>query len=110
MNIFSLLFAKDNFDTLSPDEFKNKMHEDKNAVLIDVRTKEEFSRSRIPKARLIDMSSSGFTSEIEKLDKTKSYFVYCQSGMRSRIACSKMKKLGLENVFNLSGGISRWID
>jgi rhodanese-related sulfurtransferase len=108
MNIFSMLFVKNNFDNLSPDEFKNKLNEDKKSVLIDVRTKAEFSASRIPQAKLIDISSSSFSGEIEKLDKTKSYFVYCQSGMRSRAACSNMKKLGFENVYNLSGGISGW--
>ncbi len=107
MNIFSMLFAN-NIENLSPDEFKRKMEEDKKAVLIDVRTKPEFIQGRIPKAKLIDISSSSFTAEIAKLDKNRPYFVYCQSGMRSRAACSNMKKLGFENVYNLAGGISRW--
>ena len=108
MNIFSMLFANNNIENLSPEEFKQKMDEDKKAVLIDVRTKSEFAQCRIPKAKLIDISSSSFNAEIEKLDKTRSYFVYCQSGMRSRAACSNMKKLGFEKVYNLAGGISRW--
>lgn len=108
MNIFSMLFAKNNFENLSQDEFRNKMNEDKKAVLIDVRTKPEYAQGRIPKAKLIDISSSSFSNEIENLDKTRQYLVYCQTGMRSRAACSRMKKLGIEKVFNLSGGISMW--
>jgi rhodanese-related sulfurtransferase len=105
-----MLFAKNDFENLTPEQFKSKMVEDSKAVLIDVRTKSEYSQCRIPKAKLIDISSPSFSNEIEALDKSKLYLVYCQSGMRSRIACSNMRKMGFENVYNLAGGISSWKD
>jgi rhodanese-related sulfurtransferase len=50
----------------------------------------------------------GFVTEIESLDKTKNYYVYCRSGMRSAKACEIMNELGFENAYNLVGGILEW--
>jgi rhodanese-related sulfurtransferase len=40
-----------------------------------------------------------------KLEKSKNYYVYCRSGARSAKACEVMNELGIENTFNLTGGI-----
>ena len=108
MGLFSSLFGNSNYNNLSYEEFKQQIESDKNAVLIDVRTKEEYRQGHIPKAKNIDISSSAFPKEIEKLHNSKSYYVYCRSGARSRSACSHMSKAGLEQVNNLSGGILSW--
>ena len=108
MNPFLSMFTKPAYENLSPDDFKKKLAEDKNALLVDVRTKGEHNDFRIPSSKLIDISSMHFKSEIEKLDKNKSLFVYCASGSRSAMACSTLKKMGFEKVYNLSGGICSW--
>ena len=57
---------------------------EKNAVIIDVRTPEEFELSRIPNSKNIDFyNPQNFMQEIEKLDKDVSYYVYCRTGVRS---------------------------
>mgnify|MGYP006264303443 FL=1 len=45
---------------------------------------------------------------IDNLDKTKNYYVYCHSGVRSVQACQIMASFGFSNLFNLLGGISDW--
>jgi rhodanese-related sulfurtransferase len=45
---------------------------------------------------------------ISSLDKTQSYFVYCRSGARSAQACQILKQQGIENCYNLLGGILEW--
>ena len=47
-------------------------------------------------------------AELEKLDKTKNYYVYCRSGNRSGQACAIMKNLGFDKAFNLQGGFMNW--
>ena len=82
---------------------------DENAVILDVRTPEEFERGIIPNAINIDIyKGQGFIYLIEELDKSKNYYVYCRSGARSGQACSIMNQLGFENAFNLLGGILEW--
>jgi rhodanese-related sulfurtransferase len=51
-----------------------------------------------------------FKSEIEKLDKSKNYYVYCRSGNRSGQACQLLDGLGVNNTFNLTGGMLAWTE
>ena len=107
--LFSKLFGSNTqIISLTPKEFWERYKNDKNAVLIDVRTKEEYNHIKIPKSKLIDIYSPNFVKEISKLKIDGSYYVYCQSGSRSKNAAIEMSKLGITKVFNLAGGISRW--
>lgn len=78
-------------------------------VVLDVRTPGEFSQGHIQGAMNIDVESSTFNSEMAKLDKTKSYAVYCHSGNRSGVATKAMAKAGFKHLFNLENGISDWM-
>ena len=94
---------------LSQHEWSNQLANDNNAVVLDVRTLSEVNEGIIPKALHIDIyRGQGFIDEIQKLDKTKSYYVYCKVGGRSGQACSIMKQLGFEKTFNLLGGFKKW--
>ena len=53
-------------------------------VIIDVRTPEEFTDGHIENAINLDFRSDGFRNEIERLDRDKTYLIYCRSGNRSR--------------------------
>ena len=82
---------------------------DQNAVILDVRTPEEFDRGIIPNAINIDIyKGQGFIYLLEELDKSKSYYVYCHAGSRSARACEVMQQLGFSTTYNLVGGISEW--
>ena len=77
--------------------------------MLDVRTPEEVEEGYIPNATNIDIYlGQEFVAELEKLDKTKNYYVYCRSGQRSGQACAIMNKLGFENAYNLVGGFMNW--
>jgi rhodanese-related sulfurtransferase len=79
-----------------------------NLVLLDVRTPEETKEGMIDNAIEIDFYNSNFETEINKLDKTKSYLVYCRSGGRSVSACEKMIDAGFTDLTNMKGGYSAW--
>jgi rhodanese-related sulfurtransferase len=78
-------------------------------ITLDVRTPDEFAEGHIAGAINIDVEGGTFETEIAKLDKTKSYSVYCQSGRRSLIAVDKMSASGFEKLSNLDNGINDWI-
>jgi len=83
--------------------------QDENAVILDVRTQEEWNDGIIPGAITIDYyKGQGFIEEVEQLDKSKNYYIYCRSGARSGNACGIFNQLGFENAYNLSGGIMQW--
>jgi rhodanese-related sulfurtransferase len=94
---------------LTQEDWVSQLNTDPNAVILDVRTENEFSEGIIANAINIDINSGQqFVNAIEALDKEKNYFIYCRSGMRSAKACEIMNQLGFENAYNLTGGIMEW--
>jgi rhodanese-related sulfurtransferase len=94
---------------ISQQEWWEQAQADSNAVILDVRTEDEWNRGIIPGAINIDIyKGQGFVYAVEELDKSKNYYVYCAAGARSAQACSIMNQLEIPNTFNLIGGISQW--
>ena len=82
---------------------------DTDAVIIDVRTEDECEEGIIPNAINIDIfKGQGFIDEVQNLDKSKNYYVYCKAGSRSAQACAVMNQLGFESTYNLTGGFMNW--
>ena len=86
-----------------------EIKENKEAFLLDVRTLEEFSEGHISGAVNIDIFSPNFQAEIEKLDKSKDFYIICRSGGRSMSAGGAMENLGFTKVTNLAGGMMAWM-
>lgn len=94
---------------LSQQQWWEQYNQDDNAVILDVRTADEVAEKAIPNAINIDIyQGQGFLDQLEQLDKTKSYYVYCKSGGRSNQACLLMGQIGFDKAYNLLGGITEW--
>ncbi|NDV17115.1 rhodanese-like domain-containing protein [Muricauda sp. TY007] len=94
---------------LSQEEWAEQLENDDNAFILDVRTPEEVEEGYIPGSTNIDIYlGQEFVDELEKLDKSKNYYVYCRSGNRSGQACAIMNSIGIENAYNLEGGFMEW--
>ena len=95
------------FQNLNVNEFEQGMTQNE-AVIIDVRTPMEYQEGHIKNSKLIDISDRDFESQIERLDKNKTYYVYCRSGGRSSSASQIMVEKGFTKVYNLQGGMIAW--
>jgi len=94
---------------LTQEEWAELLEKDDNAVILDVRTPEEVEEGYIPNSINIDIyMGQKFLKEIEKLDKSRNYYIYCRTGNRSGQACSLMEGMGFKNAYNLMGGITEW--
>jgi len=94
---------------LQQQDWISQLNADPNAVILDVRTEDEWNDGIIPNAINIDIyKGQGFIYAIEELDKSKNYYVYCKAGGRSEQACNIMNQLGFENTYNLIGGMMQW--
>jgi rhodanese-related sulfurtransferase len=71
------------------------------AVIIDVRTPEEFAAGHLDGAMLVDIKNPSFDAEIARLDTTASYIIYCRTGNRSAQAADRMRAIGIENITDL---------
>lgn len=96
------------FDNKNPTQFQELIKTGKDVVLLDVRTPEEFSDGAIANSINMDFYEPDFGDKLAKLEKDKTYLVYCRSGARSSNAASMLHEKGFKNVVNLEGGISAW--
>lgn len=88
------------------DELKSKR--ENGAIIVDVRSSQEYNEGHIDKA--INIPEYKINYNLEKIlkDKNAEIVLYCSSGIRSKNAYKKMKKLGYKNVFNLYQGIDNY--
>lgn len=98
----------DRFRRANVDEF-DQLRADPNAVVVDVRTADEFATGHLPKAGLLDVKSADFMATVAGLDRSKMYLVNCAAGVRSVRACQNFAALGFTNVVNLDGGFTAWL-
>jgi rhodanese-related sulfurtransferase len=77
-------------------------------AIIDVRTAEEYANGYIGTAINSDYYSATFTDELNRLDKDRTYLIYCRSGRRSASALDIMRGLDFGEVYNMLGGILQW--
>ena len=98
-------------ENITPEEAYILIQENKdnsNFVILDVRTPEEFLGEYIENAVNLDYYSDTFRNDLDKLDKNKTYLIYCRSGRRSENALNIMKELDFREVYNMLGGIIKW--
>ena len=96
-----------NYKNITTDE-ANSILEAENAIILDVRTKDETSNGYIPNATFIDYYADDFDNKVKLINKKKTVYVYCKSGGRSLKVVEKMYRLGFIDVYNLDGGFMRW--
>ena len=95
---------KGDLEMVSYDEFWDFVKEN-DAVILDVRTSKEFSGGAIEGA--ININVDDLRANLEKLDKNKTYAIYCQVGLRGYLANRIMRNNGFRAV-NLNGGYNLW--
>lgn len=100
--LINLLYKTDSME-LSSGEFKQKVKNDP-GVVIDVRTDEEYNAGHLAIAdHQYNLNSGEFGENIEHLDKSQTYYLYCRTGNRSGKVAKMMKEKGFENVYNVGG-------
>ena len=96
MGIFDYFQKQDINEGLA--RFKNESR----AVLIDVRTPDEYAGGHIPRSRNLPLDQIT-KAESALPDKNLPLYVYCEKGSRSKKACAQLEKMGYTNVQNIGG-------
>ena len=96
---------------LSISEFKKEM-EMWDKILLDIRTQEELTTFGMisEDALHLDIYNQKFNTELDKLDKSKKYLIYCYHGNRTKVALDMMKAKGFGYVKDLDSWIDVWIN
>ena len=102
------VFSQSKIEHVDAATFK-KYIDEKKGVLIDLRTDDELKNKGMIKGALqIDFLAKDAEEKIAKLDKKKTYLIYCAGGGRSGDCAELMEKQGFSHVVNLEKGIEGW--
>lgn len=96
------------FKSVTVKEFSEKLAENPDAVLIDVRTPGEYADGHLQNAVNIDWKGNDFDTQVSNLDKSKPVYLYCLSGGRSTAAANFLKEEGFSEVIEMDGGMMKW--
>lgn len=95
------------YTKITQEQAKEIMDGGSGAIVLDVRTEEEFAEGHIPNATLLpDVEIEKRAAEVLP-DKSAEILVYCRSGRRSEAAAKALVKMGYTNVKDF-GGIIDW--
>ena len=72
------------------------------AILLDVRSEQEYREGHIPGSRNIPMRQLDKVEEVAE-NKDSALFVYCYSGARSGQAAALLRRMGYTDVRNIGG-------
>jgi len=100
-----LMNSKESLDAVS---FNQKILSTDSSVVLDVRSPGEFAQGYINRAVNMNYNGGDFENSVDKLDKNKTYFVYCYSGGRSGKAARYMRTNGFTKVYELNNGLMAW--
>ena len=98
---------KGSYEQITAEQAKTIMDTEKDYIIIDARTEEEFAEGHIEGAILIPEYEIANRAEKELTDKEQLILVYCRSGRRSKIASEELVNLGYTNIKEF-GGIIDW--
>lgn len=77
-------------------------------IVLDVRTPEEFAEGHLPGAVNVNALGSDFEARVGKLDRARTYLVYCRTGNRSARAVQVLSRMGFRSVYHMFEGIMGW--
>lgn len=92
---------------ISMNEAVEMMETEKDYIILDVRTIEEYEEGHIPGAICVPNETIGENVIEELPDKGQVILVYCRSGNRSKQAATKLAEQGYTNIYEF-GGIIDW--
>ena len=90
------------------DELKLQIEEHADLQIVDVRRPAEFNVGHAPGA--VNLQLSTLEENLGQLDPQRPTAVLCQSGYRSSAATSVLAQHGFNNLFNVIGGTTAWIN
>jgi rhodanese-related sulfurtransferase len=87
-------------------EEANKLIDNDEVIVLDVRTFEEFEQGHIPNATLLPLQE--LEGRLDELNKEETYLVVCRSGNRSAQASEILLNNGFSNIYNMTSGMNSW--
>ncbi|WP_034849628.1 rhodanese-like domain-containing protein [Clostridium hydrogeniformans] len=97
-----------NVKNVTGEEAFDLLKTNQKAIILDVRTKDEYIHGHIPNALNIEVRS--LMNNLDSLYSFKDMpiIVHCASGSRSLIAVNILSSNGFSNIYHISKGLKDW--
>ena len=92
--------------SVSSQEAKALLAQQKDIVILDIRTPGEWASGYLQGAQLMNFYDADFSERLQAMDPAKPYLVYCAVGGRSKEALAIMNKLGFKRVYEAKEGFN----
>lgn len=96
------------FENINNEKFL-KLYKNREYILLDVRSIEEYNYINIKGSIFLDFHSIDFEELLDSFDRNQKYILYCRSGKRSFYTMTLMKEYGFSEVYNLQEGINNFL-
>jgi thioredoxin 1 len=107
--LFAIQTKAQDIQRLDSETFAFALRQDPNVQLVDLRSQDAFDEGHIKNAVSAPYENDNFENLAQKLiDKTRTLFLYCQTGTEGRNASIFLKDLGFKEVYFLDGGFTQW--
>ncbi|ACF07149.1 Rhodanese-like domain [Metamycoplasma arthritidis] len=107
-NKISQTFSPKKLTTQEAAEMILKEKNNSNFVLMDIRTPGEWAEGYLKGAQKLDFRNENFSNELDKLDKNKTYLIYCRTDNRAQKAVELMRQKGFRHVYWMEQGYTKW--
>ena len=93
--------------SVEPDELAMDIPHDPNLIVLDVRKPAEYADGHVKDAQNLTLSDMADPATMADFDDNHNLYVHCAGGYRSIIACSILKREGIHNLRNVTGGFAK---
>ncbi len=93
-------------ETITVQEMCNRLEEEKDSWILDVRSDKEVKKAEITDSHNIHLTQ--IPENLDEIPKDEDIYIFCGSGLRATTAASLLKKKGWENITVLLGGTAGW--
>lgn len=102
--------TKTKIHTIDVQQLKERMNQDSNLCLIDVREQEEWQQGHITEARHIALSEIAKRINEAVPNQQQAVYLHCKAGVRSLHAAQIITEMGYTEVYSIDGGIMDWVN
>ncbi|HFC11816.1 MAG TPA: rhodanese-like domain-containing protein [Anaerolineae bacterium] len=94
---------------ISPQQLKQRLDNGDDLFILDVREPHEWEISNLGRYDAVLIPKRRVLERLGELDRGREIVVQCRSGQRSSTVIRELTPLGFNNLWNLDGGINRWV-
>lgn len=96
------------YKSISIEQLKQKLDNQENIAILDIREKSDFNKSHIKNA--IHMPFEEISKKIKELPRNKELIVYDKTNNRSKLITEMLTKKGFTQAMNLQASFQEWLD